>query len=118
MPRRLYSRIYWHFLGVLLVVGLVSSGVLYTAVRLTHRHGPVARLATRAAALFAERLQQPQALAALGAHLAEEFEVDITVRDTAGRLLFAAGPALPALQRRELLSLREGPRSARHPKAV
>lgn len=111
MPRRLYSRIYLHFVGVLLVVGLFSSGVFYTAVRLTHRRGPVARLATRAAALFAERLTQRQALAALGAHLAEEFEVDITVRDGAGRLLFAAGPELPALTPREVERLREGPRS-------
>jgi len=94
---RLHSRIYLHFLGVLIVAGIAASAVFAVGAR----GGPVREIAERMgvhlAALAAERFEDH---AALGDRLAEvhaTLDVDVTVRDLNGRLVAAAGPERPPL---------------------
>jgi signal transduction histidine kinase len=94
--RRLHSRIYFHLLGVTLVLGLAAS-LVYSHGRSLFLHHAVERLASHAAALVADHFDDPAARAATVERLASELEVDVTVRALDGRVLAAAGAALPVL---------------------
>jgi signal transduction histidine kinase len=102
---RLYTRIYLHFLGVLVVVGLAMSLVFTTGWRAQFLHASVERLARHAAALVADRFDDPASRAAAVRRLADELEVDVTVRATDGRVLTAAGNDLPTLTAEEIRAL-------------
>jgi two-component system OmpR family sensor kinase len=106
--RRLYSRIYVHFLAVLLVVGLATSLVFALGARGVPLQEVAERLARHVASLVAERLDDPDALAARVQQLHADLEIDLTVRDLSGRLLSRAGAALPELTDGEAAEVRAG----------
>ena len=92
---RLFTRIYLHFLGVLVVmaVGAMVIGSLFF--RGPVLHGLAEKLSRHAARLVAERISDPKRLSSILNHLAIDFEVDMTVRDTSLALIAVAGPELP-----------------------
>ena len=92
---RLFTRIYLHFLGVLVVmaVGAMVIGSLFF--RGPVLHGLAEKLSRHAARLVAERINDPKRLSSILNHLATDFEVDMTVRDTSLALVVVAGPELP-----------------------
>jgi signal transduction histidine kinase len=106
--RRLYSRIYLHFLGVLLVVGLATGLVFALGARGAALQDVAERVARHVASLVAERLADPAALAARVRQLHADLEIDVTVRDLAGRVLSRAGPQLPELSGAEAAQVRAG----------
>jgi hypothetical protein len=106
--RRLYSRIYLHFLGVLLVVGLATGLVFALGARGAALQDVAERVARHVASLVAERLADPAALAARVRQLHADLEIDVTVRDLAGRVLSRAGPQLPELSGAEAAEVRAG----------
>ena len=105
--RRLYTRIYLHFLVVLVVVGVATGTVLATGWRGAFFKLWAERLATHSAELIAE---QPTNAARqrLVAHLANSFGVDITVRAGDGSVTMSAGKELPAVGDDERRELRDG----------
>jgi two-component system OmpR family sensor kinase len=105
---RLYSRIYLHFLGVLLVVGLGASLVFAVGQRGAFQRQVVERLARHVGSLVSEHWHDNAALARRLAQLHADLEVDVTVRDLEGRLMAAAGAPLRALSPRETGELRAG----------
>ena len=109
MPRRLYARIYLHFLIMLLVVGPLSLGIFATGWRGAFVRASAERLAAHAASEVGEHWHDPAARLRTVRRLSDELNLDITVRDTRGALLVAVGPELPAPQGRDRLALREGP---------
>jgi signal transduction histidine kinase len=106
--RRLYSRIYLHFLGVLLVVGLAASMVFAFGQRGAFQRQVVERLARHVGTLVAEHRDDAPALGRRLAQLHADLEVDVTVRDLEGRVVAAAGAPLRPLSSRETAALRAG----------
>ena len=94
MQRRLYLRIYFAFLGVLVAMGLVSVGINLAAGRLSFwtRGGP--RFANHLARLLPPVDDAPAMQRAVD-ELHDELGVDITVLDRAGQPLATAGTAIP-----------------------
>lgn len=99
---RLHSRIYVHSLAVLLVVGLLTTAILAWGVRSAFLTEIGERMARHVASLVGEQLGDSAALAGRLRQIREDFEVDVTVRDLAGRVVAVAGPELPALGHRDL----------------
>ncbi len=106
--RRLYARIYIHFIGVLIVVGVVSSLVFATGWRTTFLHHWTTRLARHAATMVGAQPDE-QHRVAMVRHLSEGLDLDVTVRDASGRVQISTGAELPALTADELAELRQGP---------
>ncbi|HEX2574350.1 MAG TPA: HAMP domain-containing sensor histidine kinase [Polyangia bacterium] len=109
MPRRLYARIYLHFLIMLVVVGPLSLGIFATGWRGAFIRASAERLAAHAASEVGDHWDDPAARLRTIRRLSDELNLDITVRDGAGRLLVAVGPELPAPYGRDRQVLREGP---------
>lgn len=105
---RLHRRIYLHFLGVLVVVGVATSLVFALGARDAFPREMAERLARHLSALVAERLDDPAALGARLRQLRADLEIDLTVRDLDGRLLAAAGPALSMPRRDDAAEVRAG----------
>jgi signal transduction histidine kinase len=105
---RLHRRIYLHFLGVLLVVGVATSLVFALGARDAFPREVAERMARHVSSLVAERLDDPAALGARLGQLRRDLEIDLTVRDLDGRLLAAAGPALPAPAAADAAEVRAG----------
>ncbi len=93
--RRLYTRIYWHFLLVLVVVAALMGGVFATDWRGRMLRDYAERLVTHAASLMAPKMAIPDQRERLARHLADEFGLDVTVRDASYRALTIVGPELP-----------------------
>ncbi len=94
MRRRLYLRIYFAFLGVLVAMGLAAAGINFATGRLSFwaRGGP--RFASHVARLL-PAVDDPAALQRAVDELHDELGVDITVIDREGRPAASAGLAIP-----------------------
>jgi two-component system OmpR family sensor kinase len=105
---RLYARIYFHFLGVLLVVGLAASIVFAIGHRGALQRQVIERLARHVGSLVAEHLHDAAALERRLDQLHLDLAVDVTVRDLAGQVVATAGSPLRALSEPERGELRRG----------
>jgi signal transduction histidine kinase len=110
---RLHSRIYLHFLGVLLVVGVATAGAFAWGARGAFMHEAAERAVRHAAALAAEALAA-EAQGRAGelqrrvAQLHADLEIDVTVRAPDGRVLASAGTPMPLPRRHDVMRLRAG----------
>ncbi len=117
--KRLYTRIYMHFLLLLLVVGLSTSAVFSLGQRGAFWREFSERMSRHLSAALAERFNDDDARRAAVTRLHEDFEIELTVRDLDGRVMAAGGPPLPPLGRDELLTLKAGQDLVRqHPYSV
>ena len=105
---RLHSRIYLHFLGVLLVVGVTTAAVFALGARDAFRRQMAEGMTRQLAVLAAERLGDPPALATRLRQLHDNLHLDVRVRDAAGRLVASGGHELPALTAAEEATVRAG----------
>jgi signal transduction histidine kinase len=105
---RLHRRIYVHFLGVLLVVGVATAVVVALTAREAFFREVAERMARLVATLVGERLDDHALLTHRLHQLQRDLEIDLTVRDLDGRLLASAGPLLPALGAAEVAQVRTG----------
>jgi signal transduction histidine kinase len=106
---RLHSRIYLHFLGVLLVVAVTTAVVFALGTRDTLRREIVVRMTQHLASLAGERIGQPDALADRLRQVHADLRLDLRVSDLEGRTVAAAGAdALPRLTPAEVSELRAG----------
>lgn len=105
---RLHSRIYVHSLAVLLVVGLLTTGILVWGARSAFLEEIGERMARHVASLVGEELGDSARLGRRVRQIHDDFGVDVTVRDLAGRVIAAAGPELPALGREDQARVRAG----------
>ncbi|MBS2021414.1 MAG: HAMP domain-containing protein [Deltaproteobacteria bacterium] len=88
---KVYVRLYLAFLGVLVAIGLVSTGV---AALLSHTMGPNFRGSPRVASHIARSLpsiDEPQALQQALEQVQEELGIDVAVLTPEGQLLHEAG---------------------------
>jgi signal transduction histidine kinase len=108
MVGRLYSRIYLHFLGVLLVVGLAASVVFAIGQRGAFQRQVVERLARHVGSLVAEHQGDAAALTRRLSQLHADLEVDVTVRDLDGRVVATVGSPLRELSQPERAELHAG----------
>ena len=105
---RLHSRIYLHFLGVLVVAGLVGSLVFAVGARGTFVREAAERMVRHVASLAGERFGDRAALAERLRQLHADLDIDVVVRDLDGRVVAAAGRALPPLSDRQAATVRAG----------
>jgi signal transduction histidine kinase len=108
MMPRLYWRIYLHFLGVLFVVGLAATIVFAVGQRRAFQRQVTERVTRHVAALVAEAAGDPAALGRRLEQLRDDLGLDVTVRDSGGRVLAATGSELWTLAADELAELRAG----------
>ncbi len=121
--KRLYTRIYLHGLGVLIVVGLAITGVFSIGQRGAFLREVTVRLARHLAAELGERFADSQARHTALLRLHRDFELDLAIRDLQGRQLAVAGTtfggnAEPRLAPDELLALQQGQDVFQHRKVV
>jgi two-component system, OmpR family, sensor kinase len=106
--RRLRRRIYTH-LFVVLVVGIFASGIVFaTGWRMAFMRSAGGRLARNVASQLSIDFDRPEARARQVRRIAEELDVDLTVRALDGRLLAVAGTTFPPLDAEALARLRRG----------
>ena len=105
---RLHSRIYLHFLGVLLVVAVTTAVVFALGARDAFRREMAPRITRHLASLVGERLADPAALGARLRQIHEDLHLAVRVRDLDGRVIAAAGDELPALTPAEQAEVRAG----------
>ena len=105
---RLHTRIYLHFLGVLLVVGLATSAVFALGTRGAFQREIADRMVRHIAALAAERAADPSALAMRLEQIRGDLGVDVTVRGLDGQRIAAAGPERPPLSAEDAAEVRAG----------
>jgi signal transduction histidine kinase len=105
---RLHSRIYLHFLGLLIVVALGTSIALAVGARGAFLRETSERVARHVASLVGEGLDDPSVLQRRLDQLRADLDVDLTVRDLDGRVLATAGRELPALDGSEAAIVRAG----------
>lgn len=103
MARSLYRRIYLHFLGMLVVVGVVCSWIIAGGWPGGWMFDATSREAIHVARLLAEA-ESPRARRALASRLAEELDLQLQLYDDPGNLVAQRGslPALDADERRAL----------------
>ena len=111
--RRLHWRIYLHFLGVLVAVGVASSVVFGFGTREVFLREVVERTTRHVAGLVGETIDDPVALAARVAQLHRDLEVDVTVRTLDGTVLATTGRPLPAPSPAQIADIRAGRMVAR-----
>ena len=111
--RRLFARIYLHFLGVLLVVAIAASLVFAFTARGAFVQESAWRTSRHVGRLVSEVSRDQPALARRVKQLHDELEIDLVVRDLEGRVLAAAGAKLPAFTAEELGHARTGRRIVR-----
>ena len=105
---RLFARIYLHFLGVLLVVAVVSSVVFAWTARGAFVQESSGRISRHISSLVAEVYRDPPALARRVQQVHEELELDLVARDIQGRVLVSAGNDLPSFTPEQLAQVRTG----------
>lgn len=108
--RRLFARIYLHFLGVLLVVAIAASLVFAFTARSAFVQESAWRTSRHAGRIVGEVFRDPTELARRVKLLHDELEIDLMVRDLEGRVLAAAGAEPPAFTAEELGQARAGRR--------
>jgi len=105
---RLHSRVYLHSILVLVVVGAATSLVF----AMVNRTGPMRemgeRIARHTARVAAEHRADPATLTRRLERLHADLDLDVTVRDLDGRVLAAAGMALPQPPDDALAAARKG----------
>ena len=111
--RRLYTRIYLHFVGVLLIVGLASSLIFAHGWRGNFLRAWGLRIARHSVALISTE-RTPEKREAAARRLAEDLELDVTIRDNDGHLMLTTGPELPSLTAPDLDEINAGPAVLRH----
>jgi len=112
---RLHTRIYLHFLGVLLVVGVVAAVISAVGTGDVMRRHMVEGMMRHLASLAGERMTDPTALAARAQEIHEKLGVDVAVRDRNGTVVAAAGRRLPPLEPRLDADVQSGRMVFRHP---
>jgi len=105
---RLHSRIYLHFLGVLLVVAVTTAVVFALGARDAFRREMAPRMTRHLASLVGERIADPAALGARLRQIHDDLHLAVRVRDLEGRVIAAAGDELPALTPAEQADVRAG----------
>jgi two-component system OmpR family sensor kinase len=105
---RLHSRIYLHFVGVLLVVAVTTAVVFALGARDAFRREMAPRMTRHLASLVGERIADPAALGARLRQIHDDLHVAVRVRDLEGRVIAAAGDELPALTPAEQADVRAG----------
>jgi signal transduction histidine kinase len=108
--RRLFARIYLHFLGVLLVVAIAASLVFAFTARGAFVQESAWRTSRHVGRLVSEVFRDQPALARRVKQLHDELEIDLVVRDLEGRVLAAAGAERPTFTAEELGHARTGRR--------
>ena len=111
---RLHSRIYLHFLGVLLVVGVTTAVVFALGARDAFRREMALRMTHHLASVSGERLRDPAALAMRLREIHDTLHIDVCVRDIGGAVIAAGGGELPRLAPEEEADLRAGATVRRH----
>jgi two-component system OmpR family sensor kinase len=106
--RRLFARIYLHFLGVLVVVAVASSLVFAWTARGAFVQEASGRISRHIASLVSEVFRDPAALARRVQEIHDELELDLVARDIQGRVLASAGTDLPAFTPEQLAQVRTG----------
>jgi signal transduction histidine kinase len=106
--RRLFARIYLHFLGVLLVVAVASSLVFAWTARGAFVQESSGRISRHIASLVGEVLRDQTALTRRVQQLHDELELDLVARDLQGRVLAAAGTEPPTFTAEQLSQVRTG----------
>ena len=105
---RLHSRIYVHFLGVLLVVAVTTCVIFALGAREAFRREMAPRITRHLASLVGERFGDPAALAARLQQMHDDLHMAVRVRDLNGRVVATAGDELPALTGAEERDVRAG----------
>ena len=108
--RRLFARIYLHFLGVLLVVAVAASLVFTLTARSAFVQESAWRTSRHAGRIVGEVFRDPTELARRVKLFHDELEIDLVVRDLEGRVLAAAGAEPPAFTAEEMGQARAGRR--------
>ena len=106
--RRLFARIYLHFLGVLLVVAVASSLVFAWTARGAFVQESSGRISRHIASLVGEVFRDQPALTRRVQQLHDELELDLVARDLQGRVLAAAGSEPPTFTAEQLAQVRTG----------
>jgi len=106
--RRLFARIYLHFLGVLLVVAVASSLVFAWTARGAFVQESSGRISRHIASLVGEVFRDQPALTRRVQQLHDELELDLVARDLHGRVLAAAGSEPPTFTAEQLAQVRTG----------
>src|SRR5215472_10140132 len=107
MPR-LYTRIYVHSLGVLLMCGVVTVVTLAFAIRGAGLGELGDRGANHVISLVSEHFDDRVALDARLQQLSADLDLNVTVRDPDGRVLAAVGSPMPDPNASEFVALRAG----------
>jgi signal transduction histidine kinase len=105
---RLHSRIYLHFLGVLLVVGVTTAVIFAVGTRDAVRRHMAEGMMRHLAALAGERMADHGALAARAQEMHDQLAVDVVIRDGSGTVVAAAGARLPPLAPNQDADVRRG----------
>lgn len=105
---RLHSRIYWHFLGVLLVVAVTTAVVLGFGVRDAFRREAGQALARHISSLLSEHTGDASGLESRVRQLNRDLHISLHVTDLDGRVLASAGEPLPPLPAAKAAALRAG----------
>jgi len=112
--RALRKRI-WAHLFVVLLVGIFASGVVFTTGwRTAFIRSTGGRLARHVASLVSPHFDDVAHIDTIVHHVSEELDLDVTVRDAAGRPLAIAGTEFPPLSSFDLADLRRGEIVAEH----
>jgi two-component system OmpR family sensor kinase len=107
--RRLRRRIWLHLL-VVLFVGIVASGIVFTSGwRASFQHSAVPRLARHLASQLADDWGNRASFAHEVKRLSEDLEIELTVRSAEpdGELIASAGPPLPRLEPGDVMRVRK-----------
>jgi signal transduction histidine kinase len=108
--RRLFARIYLHFLGMLVVVAVAASLVFAFTTRSAFVQESAWRTSRHVGRLVGEVLRDPPALARRVKLLHDELDIDLVVRDLDGRVLASAGAEPPAFTAEEIGQAQAGRR--------
>ena len=92
---RLHTRLYLHFLGVLLVVALVTGAIFSVSARDAVVRDIGERLGSHVAGLIGEAMAIPVQIERRVVRLHEELGISVTVRDASQQMLASAGGELP-----------------------
>ncbi|HEX9418752.1 MAG TPA: hypothetical protein VGA81_06850, partial [Methylomirabilota bacterium] len=106
--RRLFARIYLHFLGGLLVVAVAVSLLFAFSARGAFVQESSGRTSRHVASLVGEAFRDPPALTRRVQQINSELELDLVVRDLQGRVLARAGTEPSAFTSEQLAQVRTG----------
>jgi two-component system, OmpR family, sensor kinase len=108
--RRLFARIYLHFLGMLVVVAVAASLVFAFTARSALVQESAWRTSRHVSRLVGEVFRDPPALARRIQLLQDELNIDLVVRDLDGRVLASAGVEPPPFTAEEIAQAQTGRR--------